>query len=196
MTSPTLPDDEIILIGAGSRIVTDSSRSERNISSMKIKGSILFIMLLVLDQLTKYQALTGLKGKPPIVLVPGILELTYVENRGAAFGILQNKMVFFFLMTAIILAGILWVLRRLTGKRRFRPLKVTLIVLASGAVGNLIDRIIRTYVVDFIYFKPIDFPVFNVADIYVTVSAAVLVLLLLFYYKDHELEAILGRERK
>ena len=163
---------------------------------MKIKGSILFIILLVLDQLTKYQALTGLRGKPPIVLVPGILELTYVENRGAAFGILQNKMVFFFLMTAIILAGILWVLRRLPGERRFRPLKVTFVVLASGAVGNLIDRIIRTYVVDFIYFKPINFPVFNVADIYVTVSAAVLVLLFLFYYKDHELETVLGRERK
>ena len=163
---------------------------------MKIKGSIFFIILLALDQLTKYLALTGLRGKEALVLVPKILELTYVENRGAAFGILQNKLIFFVLMTAVILAGILWVLSRLRADPRFRPLKITLVVLASGAVGNLIDRVFRSYVVDFIYFKPIDFPVFNVADIYVTVSAAALILLVLFYYKDHELEAVLGRERK
>lgn len=156
----------------------------------------LFILLVVLDQLSKVWAVQVLGRGKVIPLVPGILELTYVENRGAAFGILQNRQWLFALMTVIVLVGIGWFLTRMPRVSRFLYLRLVCVVLASGAVGNLIDRVHTGYVVDFIYFKPIDFPVFNVADIYVTVASAVLVLLLLFFYKDHELDMILGKDKE
>lgn len=68
------------------------------------------------------------------------------------------------------------------------PLYVTLVVLLAGALGNFYDRLFQGYVIDFIYFSLIDFPVFNVADIYVTLSVIVLIVMVLFVYKGDELE--------
>jgi len=73
---------------------------------------------------------------------------------------------------------------------RFTPLRLCFLLIIAGAMGNWIDRLRQGYVVDFIYFKPIDFPVFNVADIYVTCAAFGLILLLLFYYTEEEAEQI------
>ena len=72
--------------------------------------------------------------------------------------------------------------------KRFFPMWFALLLVASGAVGNMIDRVSQGYVVDFFYFRLINFPVFNVADCYVTISAAALIILFLFYYKDSDLE--------
>ena len=81
-----------------------------------------------------------------------------------------------------------WALRRvLKSLGRYLPLLLVCELIFSGAIGNFIDRVRQQYVVDFIYFSPIDFPVFNVADIYVTVGCALMVVLFLFYYKDEEL---------
>ena len=66
---------------------------------------------------------------------------------------------------------------------KYNYLSMVIIILVSGAIGNLIDRCFRKYVVDFFYFKLIDFPVFNVADIYVTVAAIMLILLIMFFIK-------------
>ena len=74
--------------------------------------------------------------------------------------------------------------------RRYLPLRVCMVLLVSGALGNVIDRVMHRYVVDFFYFKLIDFPVFNVADIYVTVGTFILAFLLLFYYKEEDLDRI------
>ena len=75
------------------------------------------------------------------------------------------------------------------------PLRICSILLIAGAVGNLIDRVRLNYVIDFFYFKLIDFPIFNVADIYVSVGTAVLIILILFYYKEEELNLLLkGRK--
>jgi signal peptidase II len=79
---------------------------------------------------------------------------------------------------------------------RYRPLQIVLVFLIAGAIGNLIDRCYLGYVVDFLYFKLIDFPIFNVADCYVTVSAVVLVALLLFYYREEDMELILCKDKK
>ena len=163
---------------------------------MKIKSIVLFIILVAADQLSKVWAVRVLGKGKVIALIPGILELTYVENRGAAFGILQNRQWLFSLMTVIVLLGIIWVLTRTPSLPRFVYLRLICIILASGAVGNLIDRLRTRYVVDFIYFKPINFPVFNVADIYVTTASAALILLLLFFYKEKELDMILGKNRE
>jgi len=146
--------------------------------------------LFALDQLTKLWTLQTLKPGGPIPLIPGVLELFYVENRGAAFGILQNRQWFFILITAVVTGGVLLLLPKIPRDRHFLPLRLCLLFITAGALGNVFDRLVRGYVVDFIYFKLIDFPVFNVADIYVTCSAFTLAFLFFFVYKDGEIEQI------
>ena len=147
-------------------------------------------LLVLFDQLTKFLAIRFLQGTKGIPLIKNVLELYYVENRGAAFGIMQNKQWFFLAITLVILGAVVWLALRIPDGNRFRPLEICLVFITAGAVGNLIDRLFRHYVVDFIYFKLIDFPVFNVADIYVTVTAFAFVLLGLFYYKDEDFNRI------
>lgn len=153
-----------------------------------VKALIGAAVLVILDQLTKYWAASALKGKQPIELWNGVFELQYLENRGMAFGLMQNKIILFVIFTVIILGAILYYYRLVPSTKRMLPLRMTLIILAAGAVGNLIDRIINNYVIDFLYFKLIDFPIFNVADCYVTVSLFALICLILFYYKEEELD--------
>ena len=145
------------------------------------------IILTAFDQFTKLLALQNLKGNESFVLWKGVFELCYLENRGAAFGILQNQQVFFvcitLIMAVIIVAGF-W---KTPNERKYIPMKLTLVFLLSGAVGNFIDRMFRGFVVDFFYFSLIDFPIFNVADIYVTVSFTMLAVLILFVYKEEDL---------
>lgn len=167
---------------------------------MKLKGNLLTLagclLLILFDQYTKSLALTYLRGNQGIPLIKGIFELLYVENRGAAFGMLQNKQGFFLAITVVVLIGILWIYNKLPLEKRYLPLRLVLVFLTSGAIGNLIDRMMRNYVVDFFYFKLIDFPVFNVADIYVVVSVFCLAFLILFYYKEEELEDVIKGKKE
>lgn len=149
--------------------------------------SVLSILLLVLfDQYTKMLAIESLKGKAPYKLIPDVLHFEYVINRGAAFGMMQNKQITFIILTIIILTVIAFIYTKTPKTRRYLAFRVTLVLLTAGAIGNFIDRLINNYVHDFIYFVLIDFPVFNVADCYVTVSAFLLVFLVLFVYKNED----------
>lgn len=143
-------------------------------------------LLTGLDQWTKYLAVTHLKGQEDIPLIPGALYLHYLENRGAAFGMFQNQRVFFIIMTLLVLGAVFFVLWKMPSDRRFLWLKGVCFLISAGAIGNFADRVRLNYVVDFIYFSPINFPVFNVADIYVVISTALFLLLFLFYYKDED----------
>ena len=146
------------------------------------------IILILLDQFTKYlavQHLLPLQGGK--ILIPGVFRLLYLENRGSAFGMLQNKQTFFIIFTIIVLVAILIVYSHMPQTARMLFLRIDLVLIFAGAIGNFIDRIRQGFVVDFLYFELIDFPIFNVADIYVTVGCILLILLLLFYYKDEEL---------
>ena len=145
---------------------------------------------VILDQWSKYMAVLHLQGTDGVDLIPGVFRLTYLENRGAAFGVLQGQQWFFYIITSVILVAVLLVYRRMPAGRKFLPLRVCAVLIVSGALGNLIDRVGQGYVVDFFYFELIDFPVFNVADIFVTVSAVLLAVLLLLYYKEEDLEYI------
>lgn len=149
-------------------------------------------VLIVFDQMTKYAAVANLKNQKPFVLIKDVLELRYLENRGAAWGMLQNHQWFFWLITIVFLVVILFFMIRIPKIIYYRPLMITLAVLCAGAVGNFIDRVRQKYVVDFIYFKIIDFPVFNVADICVTLSVIALLILILFHYKDKDFDFIRG----
>ena len=86
-----------------------------------------------------------------------------------------------------------YAMAKLPAKKRYVPMEVCLVMVMAGAAGNLIDRVFHGYVVDFLYFKLIDFPIFNVADCYVTVGTALLLVLFLWYYSDEEFDMLLRR---
>lgn len=145
------------------------------------------VLLIALDQWTKVLAVKHLMDQEPFVIWDGVFELHYLENRGAAFGILQGQKGIFLLCTALVLVVLAFYYNRMPVEKKYQPLRVVGILLGAGAVGNFIDRMVHSYVVDFLYFKLIDFPIFNVADCYVTVGAILLAILILFVYKDEEL---------
>lgn len=157
---------------------------------------ILFVILTVFDQLTKYLALHYLKEDHDIVLIKDVFELHYLENRGAAFGMLQNQKIFFIFIAFVILAAICYVIYRMPDKRKYTIFHVFLVMIASGAVGNMIDRFRFDYVIDFLYFKLINFPIFNVADIYVTCATIATAILLIFVYKEEDLQFLSIRPKK
>lgn len=160
----------------------------------KSKGFFLFldifmlVLLAALDQFTKNLAVIHLKDKPALVLLDDVFELHYLENSGAAFGMLQNQKVLFIVIALVMLAASGYLLIRMPRNKHYLPLEILVVLIAAGAVGNMIDRILYNYVVDFFYFKLIDFPIFNVADIYVSVSCVLLAILLIFYYKDNDFD--------
>ena len=146
--------------------------------------------LITLDQYTKYLAVIHLKDKPAYNIISGVLELNYLENQGAAFGMLPNQKVFFIFVAIVILSVVGYVLYKMPDKKKYTKLHFLFSLIVAGSIGNTIDRVRYDYVVDFIYFVRINFPIFNVADIYATVSAIVLLFLLLFAYKERYLYCI------
>lgn len=150
-------------------------------------------VLVFLDQFTKHLVLEKLKGNPPFIIWDGVFQLEYLENRGAAFGLFQNQRIFFFVSVFLISIAFIWFFLKVPIEKRFAPLGVCAVFIMAGAWGNCVDRIVLNYVVDFLYFKLIDFPIFNVADIYVTVSTFSLAVLVCFYYKEEDLERIVHR---
>lgn len=156
-------------------------------------GLFFSIILIIIDQITKYFAVLHLKDVPAIPVIKDVFELHYLENHGAAFGILQGQKMFFILMTSVVLIILIYLYIRIPEEKRYFYMRLTLVLLISGAIGNFIDRSVQDYVVDFFYFKLIDFPIFNVADIYVTVATGLLILLCFFYYKEEDIDMILEK---
>ena len=158
----------------------------------KLKKIIYFILtssiLVFVDQYSKYLAIINLKNNKPYDLIKGILQFYYYENEGAAFGILQGQRILFFVVTIIVIIAIIYYYIKIPFNKKYYPLISVIILIFSGAIGNFIDRILKGYVVDFIYFIPINFPIFNVADSYITVSCFALLFLILFYYKENDLK--------
>ena len=158
-----------------------------------IVAIIMVSIAIFVDQWTKWLAVTHLKDKSAIELIKNIFELHYLENKGAAFGIMQNQQAFFLISGVFILVATTYIYQKMPQTKRFLLLRICLILIVSGAIGNMIDRLRFQYVIDFLYFKLIDFPIFNVADIYVTVSAIGLVVLILFFYKDEEVDDLFAK---
>lgn len=152
---------------------------------------IVFVLLTFIDQISKYMAVRFLKGTD-IVLIPDVLELHYLENKGAAWGIMQGQMWILVPITILVLAVIVVAFLWLPPVRKFTLLRLCLILLAAGALGNFIDRIMNQYVVDFIYFSLINFPVFNLADCFVCISATLILYCLLIKYKDEDFKQTAG----
>jgi len=116
-------------------------------------GAIVSILMVTLDQYTKYLAVMYLKNQPNIVLWEGVFELEYLENRGAAFGIMQGQKIFFVIFTSIAMSVIAWFfLKKIPQAKKYRYLDIICVMLFAGGIGNFIDRIRLNYVVDFLYF--------------------------------------------
>ncbi len=149
---------------------------------------ILGALILGVDILTKFWARGGLMKVSSIPLWEKVFHFTYVENRGIAFGMFGGGRIFFILFTLIVLGLLLWFYRKSEPKTGW--LKAGTCLVVSGALGNLIDRIFRGFVVDFLDFRLIDFPVFNIADIAVCVGAVLLVIYCFISEEKREDESV------
>lgn len=141
---------------------------------------LIIILGIALDRITKLWALNSLSKISEVVVINNFFSLSYLENRGAAFGILQNKVTFLSMVTLVIMLSIIYYLFRYKPVSKLMRISLSLIV--SGAIGNLIDRVGYKFVVDFIMFHYKDvyyFPTFNVADILVVTGTALLAIYLI-----------------
>ena len=153
---------------------------------------IIFIALLTaIDQVTKFIITSNFKLNESRPVFDDIFHITYIRNQGAAWGMLQGKRILFLILTTLVVGFCIYILYNISGNRKYIMLTIDVIILTAGAIGNMIDRFKQGYVVDFLDFKLINFPVFNVADIYVTLSMVMIFILLLFVYKNDDLDFIL-----
>lgn len=141
---------------------------------------ILSIIIIILDQWSKKWAIKNLMGQNSIKIIKDFFSLTYVENYGAAFGILQNQKLFFIIITVIAVGGIL-IYSYLNYNHMSIWMKLSLASVLGGAIGNFIDRFKMGYVVDFLSFKILgnNFPVFNIADISIVIGTFIMMIIVL-----------------
>ena len=142
------------------------------------------LLLTAADQWVKHWAATVLQPLGTIPILDGLLRFAYVENRGAAFGLLQNGRWFFVPLTLVFVGLLLFYYIRLPKERKYWAVRVPLILICAGAVGNFIDRLINGYVVDMLEFLFISFPVFNLADILLVSGTFLLAFIWLFVIKE------------
>lgn len=152
--------------------------------------------LLLLDQFTKHLAVKHLKDQPAVSLIEGVLELDYLENRGVAFGLFQNQRYMILLVGIIFMACILFLMYKMPAGKKFTMLHIVFSCIIAGGVGNMIDRVALGYVIDFISFVLIDYPIFNVADCYVVCATVVLFIVVLFVLTEEDLNAISFKKAK
>ena len=136
----------------------------------------------VIDQITKYLAVVNLKPITTQPIIQGVIHLTYVENRGAAFGMLADQRWIFIVISSVTIVAFLIYLYLGMAESRLYSTAIAMII--SGGIGNMIDRLALGYVVDFIDFRLINFAVFNGADSFVCIGAGLLILALLLDLKQ------------
>ena len=141
-------------------------------------------LLVAVDQITKYMALTRLKPVGNVTFIEGFMDFTFVENRGAAFGIFSGKTWLLLAVSILICAVLIWAVIKMPITKEYGKLRPTLVLILAGAAGNIIDRAVRGYVIDFFEFTFIKWPVFNMADIYVVVGTVIMAVIILFFMKD------------
>lgn len=135
---------------------------------------VLTILLVIIDQMTKYFTVQNISLGEVVEFIPNIVSLTYIRNTGAAFSILEGQMWFFYIITVIVVAFLLYYMY--TEANENKGLGFILSLVLAGALGNFIDRIVFKYVIDMIKLEFIDFAIFNVADSYLTVGVILLII--------------------
>lgn len=148
---------------------------------MNILVGIIFVVSIILDQLTKLWAIEVLKDGGSIKIIGEFLRFTYAENRGAAFSILQDQREFFIIVTIIMLIALAYIYFKTKNITKLSKLSIGMI--AGGAIGNFIDRVRFGFVVDFVdvrFGSFYNFPIFNIADSFVVCGTILMIILILF----------------
>ena len=141
--------------------------------------SLFAILIIIFDQLTKILVVQNITlNSGDVLVIPEMFSFVHVHNPGAAFSILQGKIELLSCISLAFCVGVIWYM--LIRKPQNKVLRISTMLLLAGAIGNVIDRIFRGYVVDFIKVLFINFPVFNLADIAITCGAALLIIYILF----------------
>lgn len=151
----------------------------------KILYAVILVFAILLDRIVKIAVVANMKLYESIPVIKDVFHITYVENTGAAFSILEGKTVILSVFTAIVVIFLLFMV--FTDKIKGKAAQITVVLIAAGGVGNLIDRIFRGSVVDMFDFCLINFAVFNVADIFVT-CGGILFLILFFVSKGEVIQ--------
>ncbi len=148
---------------------------------------VIMVLAVFFDQLTKYLTVLLIKPAGSIPIIEDVVHLTYVENTGAAFGMMKNQRWLFMVVSSIAIIALLVYLFKKKSKSRLENWAIALIV--GGGIGNMIDRVVLGYVVDMIDFRLINFAVFNVADSFVCIGAGLLMLhIILLGVKEYKEE--------
>jgi len=136
--------------------------------------------IFAIDQFTKWLTVQNMTLGQEIPLIDGVFSLLYIHNHGMAFGLFQGGRWIFIVVTMVILAFLIYYYTTLPKTRTGSALRVLLLILLGGALGNFYDRLLHGYVVDMFFIRLINFPVFNMADIFVVVSVIILAILTIF----------------
>lgn len=142
--------------------------------------AVMIIIMVALDRWSKIWAQDVLMKMDTMPLLKDIFHLTYVENTGAAFSMLRGKVGFLIFFTALVLIGLCIMLIVSIRKKESKVLLIALAMVIGGAIGNMYDRIVLGYVVDYFDFRVINFAVFNVADVFVVCGSILLGIYLIF----------------
>lgn len=164
-------------------------KNQKNIRFLFVILSI--IVLVGIDRITKILVEKYIADNP-IEIINGVLRLEMLPggNKGAAWGMLSGHQILFVVIAFVVCLGLLFVIYNMPFQRKYLSLIILMTLIICGGVGNMIDRLLFGTVTDFINCYIINFPYFNVADMYVSVATVVFVLLFLFYYKNEDLEEI------
>ena len=141
-----------------------------------IRYYIIALMIIILDQITKWFIVKKIELHESIPIIENFFAITSHRNKGAAWGMLQGQMTFFYIVTVIVVIGIIYMLHKHAKENKL--LAISLSVILGGAIGNFIDRLFRKEVVDFLDFTifSYDFPIFNVADSALTIGVILVII--------------------
>lgn len=167
-----------------------NNSGNKMIAGRVIPAIISVVILIIIDQISKMHIINTMELFDSIPVINGVLDIHYIRNAGAAWGMFQNKQIMFYIETVIILLLAMILYIRCLKKDKYKDIRILILLITAGAIGNFIDRLRFKYVIDFIYFKIIDFPVFNIADCYITIGVFVLIFLMLFKYKEADFDEI------
>lgn len=167
-----------------------NNSGNKMIAGRVIPAIISVVILIIIDQISKIHIINTMELFDSIPVINGVLDIHYIRNAGAAWGMFQNKQIMFYIETVIILLLAMILYIRCLKKDKYKDIRILILLITAGAIGNFIDRLRFKYVIDFIYFKIIDFPVFNIADCYITIGVFVLIFLMLFKYKEADFDEI------
>lgn len=157
-------------------------------------AALLSAVLIITDQIIKYIIKSNMAVGEHISLIKDVFEIRYVTNTGTAWSLLSGHVWLLAAISIVIMLVLVMLYRNLLCSPIYRPLRICLIFIFSGAAGNLIDRIFLHEVIDYLYFKLIDFPIFNFADMCVSVTVFVAAAFILFKYSGNDFDVLLGEK--